>query len=68
MGVNSRSHKVISIDDEYFRPSTCYYLDRLSVIIDSDGDASGDVYYDKDLRERVGRYYLNHFKSFNESI
>ena len=66
--MNSRSHKVISIDDEYFRPTTCYYLDRLSVTVDSDGDASGDVYYDKDLRERVGRYYLNHFKSFDESV
>lgn len=66
--MNSRSHKVISIDDEYFRPTTCYYLDRLSVTVDSDGDASGDVYYDKDLRERVGRYYLNHFKSFDESL
>lgn len=66
--MNSRSHKVISIDDEYFRPGTYYYLDRLSVIVDSDGDASGDVYYDKDLKGRVGRYYLYHFKSFNESL
>lgn len=66
--MNSRAHKVISIDDQYFRPTTCYYLDRLSVTIDSDGDASGDVYYDEDLRERVGRYYLNHFKSFDESL
>lgn len=66
--MNNRSHKVISIDDEYFRPGTCYYLDRLSVIVDSDGDASGDVYYDKALKERVGRYYLYHFKSFNESL
>lgn len=66
--MSSRVHKVISIDDEYFRPTKCYYLDRLSVIIDSDGDASGDIYYDEDLRERVGRYYLNHFKSFGESL
>ena len=62
--MNSRVQKVISIDNEYFRPSTVYYLDLLSVMIDSDGDASGDVYYDEKLRERVGRYYLNHFKSY----
>ena len=66
--MNSRSHKVISIDYVYFRPGICYYLDRLSVIVDSDGDASGDMYYDEDLKERVGRYYLYHFKSFNESL
>ena len=66
--MNNRVHKVISIDDQYFRPHTVYYLDRLSVIIDSDGDASGDVYRDEELREREGRYYLNHFKSFDESL
>lgn len=40
-----------------------YYVDRFSIILDSDGDAYGFVYTDRDMRECLGKKLLNRFKT-----
>lgn len=58
-------HKVVSLGTGAIGVGGLeYFLDLSSIMIDSDGDASADVYRDRDCTVREGRFYLKHFKSY----
>ena len=40
-----------------------YYLNPNTIIIDMEGDAYADIYYDNELTEVVGTMKLSHFRT-----
>ena len=58
-------HKVVSLGTGAIGGEGLeYFVDLASVMIDSDGDSSANVYRDEDCSVFEGRYYLNNFKSY----
>lgn len=49
----------VSVPDQ-IKVGSAYYIDRLSIWIDQDGDAYGVVY--GDCKNRVGQLKLSHFR------
>lgn len=56
--------KVICLDNECLAAGKEYYLDKSSIMGDSEGEWSGLIYRDKNCSLLEGNYYLRHFKSF----
>ena len=46
---------------EQVKVGECYYIDRLTICFDRDGDAYGEVY--DAMNNRVGNMLLSHFRT-----
>lgn len=56
--------KVICLDNEVLAKGKEYYLDKSTIMGDSDGEWSGFIYKDELCSIFEGNYYLKHFKSY----